>query len=111
MKKTKKWLIPILSVGLIVLYGIIALAETVFTKDVGTILENEVVLFSDAEELEESINVQLTALYGSKEYKGYLLYDNGREQVYSIISDNEKIGWHIVEANGILSVYDNVQHE
>lgn len=106
----KRW--TTLSVALlgVLMCATVAVAEIAKTKDNGTAMQNVGMGLDAFVDLEENICDQLVELYGEATYKGYLSYSNGNENVFSILADNEKIGWHIIDNNGNVEPYNADEH-
>lgn len=66
---------------------------------------------SYAKPLDTSLTGQLELLYGTGTYTGYTVYSNGTEQLVSVVRDGSKIGWHVVDAQGVIQLYDKDSHE
>jgi len=66
---------------------------------------------SYARPLDQSLTGQLELLYGAGTYTGYTVYSNGTEQLVAVVRDGEKIGWHMVDAQGVIQLYDKDSHE
>ena len=66
---------------------------------------------SYARPLDQSLTGQLEFLYGAGTYTGYTVYSNGTEQLVAVVRDGEKMGWHMVDAQGVIQLYDKDSHE
>ena len=75
-------------------------------KDNGTAIESPELNDTELENLDDFIEEQLINISGAGKYKGMVIWDNGTEKVYSITKNAEKIGWYVLDENGIISKYN-----
>ena len=107
----KKWIGMAALVISLMLCGAGVFAAGGITKDSGVVQRPPFVAIEGAGTLNESISNQLENLYGTGNYTGDMVYSNGSEQIVSVYQDGNKIGWHLVDAEGVIEPYDQENHE
>lgn len=91
--------------------GTWAFASGLYTKDNGTIERPTFVEGYNAGALNQSLSSQLVSLYGEGTYTGQTVYDNGSEKIVSVFQDGNKLGWHLINVDGIVELFVLDDHE
>ncbi len=80
-------------------------------KDEATTLFADSINYDNLVEIPKEVVTYMENIYGDNvNVRGWLLHSNDNNEVYSIIIDNEKIGWFILLSDGTVQEFDEKIH-